>query len=290
MHFFTCLFILALLALAVPVLAMPDMPSATLNVWPGLAPGETTAEPGHFQAGQPADKRLLVEVTRPQLLVFPAPGKGLHPTILVCPGGGYYVMAVDVEGYEITHWLNSLGYTAVMLQYRVPSKRVGALQDGQRALSLLRARAGEFGIDPKHLGVLGFSAGGHLCARLAAQGANRAYTALDAIDRQSCRPDFAALIYPAYLLDKETGLPVPEVLPHAGMPPVFLTQTQDDGFLDAPVYATALEAAGVPTKCAIYFAGGHGYGLRLPATAPAHQWAGEAAQWLQKVTGSRRRF
>ena len=107
---------------------------------------------------------------------------------------------------------------------------------------------------------------------------------MDAADKVSCRPDFALLIYPAYLMDKATGQPAPEVTPHAGMPPMFLMQTEDDPYLCAPAYAAALEKAGVPTHCVTYKTGGHGYGLRLPADQPAHAWPAEAAAWLQQIT------
>lgn len=248
--------------------AAPITAPLTLDVWPGLAPGETTRLPGTVATSGGVTR--LSDITQPQLLLFPASGKGPHPAVMVCPGGGYAMLAMDLEGTEIAHWLNGLGFTVAVLQYRVPDKREGAFQDGQQALSLLRSRAKELGIDPHHLGVLGFSAGGHLCARLAC-----------ATGPRPARPDFAALIYPAYLLDA-SGLPAPEVKPHAGMPPLFLTQTQDDPYLDAPAYATALQDAGVSTTTAFYAHGGHGYGLRLPADKPAHAWASEAADWLKK--------
>ena len=196
----------------------PATPSRTLDVWPGLAPGEQTQQTGTATPGGGITR--LSDVTRPQLLLFPALGRGPHPAVMVCPGGGYSILAIDLEGTEIAQWLNGLGFTAAVLYYRVPNKRDGAFQDGQRALSLLRSRATEFGIDPHRLGVLGFSAGGHLSARLACGYGTRSYTPIDAADKASPRPDFAALIYPAYLLDP-TGVPAPEVRPHAGMPPPF---------------------------------------------------------------------
>ena len=166
--------------------------------------------------------------------------------------------------------MNGLGFTAAVLDYRVPNKRDSAYEDACQALSLLRTSAQGLGIDPHHLGVLGFSTGGHLAARLAANA------------KGDARPDFAVLVYPAYLIDKATGSPAPEVRPHSGMPPVFLTQTRDDPYLDAPAYASALQAVGVSAKSAIYDTGGHGYGLRLPRTQAAHAWPGEAAAWLKQ--------
>ena len=253
---------------AAPPEAAPIAAPMTIDVWPGLAPGETTRDPGKFETSGGVTR--LGDVTQPKLLLFPAAGKGPHPAVMVCPGGGYAMLAMDLEGTEVAHWLNGLGFTAAVLEYRVPGKREGAFQDGQQALTLLRSRAKELEIDPHHLGVLGFSAGGHLSARLACASGPR-----------SARPDFAALIYPAYLLDA-AGLPAPEVKPHAGMPPLFLMQTQDDQYLDAPAYATALQDVGVSTTTAFYAHGGHGYGLRLAVDKPAHAWASEAAEWLKK--------
>ena len=280
-----CLFLLSLWAL--PVFAATD--PFTLNVWPALAPGETTADTGHISPDHGGDVIRLTDITCPQLHLYRLDGKRSHPAVLVCPGGGYGILAADLEGSEIAQWLNTQGFVAAVLDYRVPNKREAAFQDIQRALSLLRSRAKEFGVDPKHLGVMGFSAGGHLSARLSTGYAVRAYTPLDAADRVSCRPDFALLVYPAYLIDKATGQPAPEVQPHAGMPPMFLVQTEDDPYLDAPAYAAALEKAGVSARCVIYKTGGHGYGLRTPADQPAHQWPTEAAAWLQQQVGKTRK-
>ncbi len=278
-----------------PVLAMTSIrgvaaPAATttvilLDVWPDLAPGETTRDVGKMEKS--GDVLRVSDVTRPQLLIFPAPGTGLHPAVMVCPGGGYSILALDLEGTEIARWLNGLGITAAVLEYRVPDKREAALGDGQRALSLLRARSQTFGIDPHRLGVLGFSAGGHLAARLSVGSPTRAYTPIDTVDRADDRPDFTLLLYPAYLLDG-AGRIAPEVKPHAGMPPTFLMQTMDDSFLDAPEYASALEAVGVPARSAFYAVGGHGYGLRAPKEKPVHEWPDEAAAWLQRLMRSAR--
>ena len=253
-----------------------------MNVWPELAPGEQTADAGRVTEDASNNVTRITDVANPQLFVYRAEGNGPHPAVLVCPGGGYQILAADKEGTEVARWLNGLGYTAAVLHYRVPDKREGAFQDGQRALSLLRTRADEFGIDLKRLGVLGFSAGGHLSARLAVGFGTHSYAPLDKIDTASCRPDFALLIYPAYLMDAATGQPAAEVKPRADMPPVFLTQTQDDSHLCAPAYADALKQVGVSAHCIVYADGGHGYGLRLPDTQPAHAWPDEAAAWLRE--------
>lgn len=279
----TLLTLIVLLGLTLPLWA--QTPPMTVDVWPGLAPGEKTASTGRVDVDTSGHVTRLTDVTRPQLLVFKPEGSHPHPAVVVCPGGGYQILATDLEGTEIAHWLNSQGFVAAVLYYRVPNKRDAAFQDVQRAMSLVRARAAEFGVDPGRVGVMGFSAGGHLAARLAAGYASRSYTPVDKADRMSCRPDFVLLIYPAYLIDKATGRPAPEVQPHLGMPPMFLVQTRDDPYLDAPAYAQALDRAKVENRCFIYDVGGHGYGLRLPPDRPAHAWPDEAAAWLREQVG-----
>ncbi len=251
-----------------------------VDVWPGLAPGETTTDPGHHNIDKNDNVDRFGDVTQPQLRIFRIEGKRTRPTVLVCPGGGYAILALNLEGTEIARWLNTLGYNAAVLTYRVPNKREGAFQDVERAMSLLRYRAKEWGIDKKRLGVLGFSAGGHLSARLSAGYAHRAYTPVDEADKESCRPDFTLLIYPAYLIDKDTGKPVPEVAPHAGMPPIFTTQSKDDPVRCADAYAAAVKEAGLPITCVMYETGGHGYGLRAGKDSPVHAWPDAAGQWL----------
>ncbi|HEY3285229.1 MAG TPA: family 43 glycosylhydrolase [Armatimonadota bacterium] len=255
-----------------------------MKVWPGLAPGEQTSEPGKGITNDQDHITRWENVTGPELFIYQPKGKGPHPAVLVCPGGGYAILATDLEGSEIAGWLNSLGYVAAVLHYRVPNKRDGAFQDAQRALSTLRARAEEWSINPKQIGVLGFSAGAHLSARLSANYSQRAYAPVDAMDQASCRPDFTVLIYPAYLADPKTAKVSPEVLPHAGMPPIFQVQTQDDPILCAPWYARALQEAAIPNRCVIYQAGGHGYGLRMGPETPLNGWPQEAAEWLWEQT------
>ncbi len=259
-----------------------------IQVWPGAAPGETTLEAGHALEDRSGDVTRITGVTSPQLFVYPLDGVANAPTVLVCPGGGYTILAADLEGTEVARWLNSLGFAAAVLHYRVPDNRAGALQDGQRALSLLRAQSSEFGIDPKRVGVLGFSAGGHLAAKLAVCGAQRNYTPVDVVDEQSCRPDFAMPIYPAYLINRDTGLPEPDVQPIAGMPPLFLAQTSDDSHFCTPAYADALRKANVPCESHVYERGGHGYGLRAAPDVPASQWPADAARWLTERCGEQK--
>jgi acetyl esterase/lipase len=186
-----------------------------LEVWPGKAPGETGSIGEEKVLEQKPGERpvkRLTNVSKPTLTIFrPAKEKDTGAAVLICPGGGYNILAWDLEGEEVASWLNSLGVTGIVLKYRVPRRPdqpkdqppPGPLQDAQRALSLVRRHAPEWGIDPKRIGILGFSAGGHLAAATAVNFDRRAYASLDAIDQISCRPDFAVLIYPGYLVPRD---------------------------------------------------------------------------------------
>lgn len=255
----------------------------TIDVWPNMAPGETTSNTGRVEPGTD-DIVRLTDVSRPQLEIFGADPHKTRPGVLICPGGGYEILAMDLEGTEVAKWLNTQGYVAAVLTYRVPGKRDAAYADIQRAMSLLRSQSPQFGINPRQLGVLGFSAGGHLAARLSTGYGAKSYAPVDSADAVSCRPDFTVLVYPAYLIDKSTGTPAPEVTPHEGMPPFFMVQTQDDPYLDIQDYSKALNQAHVETNTVVYPVGGHGYGLRAPASEAVHTWKDMAAAWLKVQT------
>jgi acetyl esterase/lipase len=182
----------------------------------------------------------------------------------------------------VAAWLNRIGVTAVLLKYRVPDNRAGAYMDAQRAIRLVREHAKDWNIDPHRVGMMGFSAGGHLTARLSTGYETRAYPQVDATDQQSCRPDFALLIYPAYLADQQGRL-TNEIVVTAQMPPTFLVHTRDDtNFVPSTVaYDAALKAAGVPVEFHLFDTGGHGYGLRPSAKAVSH-WPGLCRMWLRK--------
>jgi acetyl esterase/lipase len=240
----------------------------TIDIWPGLAPGETTAEIG--TRTQMYGRSVLIDVTRPQLTIYPLGNDKLYPTVLILPGGGY------------AEWLNSFGFAAAVLTYRIPKKRDAAFADALRAMRILRSRSAEFGIDPHALGVLGFSAGGHLAARLSSRYAYNGYALLDSIDSLSARPDFALPIYPAYLIGKD-GAPPDDVRPHKDQPPLFLMQTEDDHVYCAKDYDDAASAAGVNTRALIYEKGGHGYGLEPDPSLPVSNWPKEAEKWLKEL-------
>ena len=237
-------------------------------------------------AGKPLIR--LGNVSHPTLTIYRAPArKNTGAAILVCPGGGYNILALDLEGTEVCAWLNSIGVNAALLKYRVPKRagqdrHVAPLQDAQRAFGMLRQRAPEFGIDPRRIGVLGFSAGGHLAAALCSQPA-RTYLLVDDADRTDPRPNFSILIYPAYLTVKENGdAPPAEIKITTNTPPAFLAMTQDDPVRveNAIFYTRALQRAGVPVELHLYPKGGHGYGLRRTADTVT-TWPDRAADWMR---------
>lgn len=226
----------------------------------------------------------LTDIAAPSFTVYPAaPGPEPGPAVLVFPGGGYEILAINKSGTEAVPWLNGLGLTAIVVKYRVPRQREAAFQDGQRALRLARQHAREWSIDPKAIGVLGFSAGGHLCARLSTDFANKNIPATDAADRESARPDFCLLIYPAYLQSKTPGEIAGELPVGPDTPPTFIVQTKDDHPYVAGtiLYEKALKKAGVNVTFHLFDVGGHGYGLR-PSKHPVSEWPKLGAQWMKE--------
>ncbi len=265
-------------------------------LWPGTPPGETNVlreekdmtKPGEgLVAGQRVIR--LGNISTPTITLYRAPKeKDTGAAVVVFPGGGYNILAWDLEGTEVCDWLNSIGVNAVLLKYRVPKRpaferHAPPLQDAQRALGLVRSRAKEFGFDPARIGVLGFSAGGHLAAALSASVAQRTYPAVDAADAVSCRPDFSVLIYPAYLTLKDEGDKInPVTAVSSNTPPAFIAMTQDDAVRveTALFYSVALKQFGVPFELHIYPKGGHGYGLRRTEN-PVTAWNDRAAEWMK---------
>ncbi len=223
--------------------------------------------------------------------LYPAPrDKATGVAILVCPGGGYTNLAWDHEGEMVAEWLNRVGVTAAVLKYRVP-RRDGtprgepppqALMDAQRSLSLLRSRARELEVDPAKIGILGFSAGGHLTAWASTAYEKRAYDAIDPADKESCRPDFAVAIYPGGILKRGSTELNPEIHVSSQTPPTFIAVAGDDqGSLEGSVaYYLALKRAGVPAELHVYGSGGHGFGMRPGPKAHA-TWPARCEEWLR---------
>ena len=269
----------------------------TLPVWPGAAPGATVNSPAEADmttakdnliAGRPLVR--LGNVSAPTLTLYTPKGNNTGAAVVVFPGGGYNILAIDLEGTEVCDWLNSAGVTCVLLKYRVPNtgpypKSAAALQDAQRALGLVRQHATEWGIDPNRIGVLGFSAGGHLAAAISTHFDQRLYDPVDAADKLSCRPDFAVVVYPGYLaLADKNFAPNAEINPTANTPPTFIVQAEDDPvhIENSTVYFLQLKNAKVPAELHIYAQGGHGYGLRRTAL-PVTTWPQSVETWLHTI-------
>ena len=268
----------------------------TLPLWPDKAPGETVALPAEADTTTPKNGTTggrtvvrLGNVSTPTLQVFRAPAaKDTGAAVVVFPGGGYSILAYDLEGSEVCEWLNSIGVTGILVKYRVPVRKglpryAPPLQDAQRAIGLTRQNAKEWGIDPNRVGVLGFSAGGHLAAAASTNYEKRSYDAVDAADALSSRPDFAVLVYPAYLTVKDEGDKIsPELTITAQTPPTILIQTEDDGVRveNSVYYFLALKNAKVPAELHVYPKGGHGYGLR-PTEAVVTTWPARVEAWMK---------
>ncbi|HBO43024.1 MAG TPA: xylanase [Planctomycetaceae bacterium] len=255
----------------------------TVELWPDRPPGVATDLPENDRPSS-EDTRRITDVGRPTMTVYRASESGKpSPAVLVCPGGGYRILAYDKEGTEIAQWLNSIGITAAVLKYRVPDNRDGALQDAQRAMGLLRHRASAWNLDPNRIGVIGFSAGGHLSARLSTAYGERTYSNVDEADAKPCRPDFTLLVYPAYLHKKDRPHELTDEIVVTGKtPPALLVQTQDDRpYVDSSIaYYLALKKAGVPAELHLYASGGHGFGLR-PSKFVVSRWPTLAETWLR---------
>jgi acetyl esterase/lipase len=224
----------------------------------------------------------LTNIANPSLHVYPAPKADAPvPAVLVCPGGGYVKLAYNKEGTEVAEWLNSIGIAAAVLKYRVPGDREGALEDVQRAMGLLRFHGARWNVDPGRIGVLGFSAGGHLAARLSTTNESRVYEGIDDADGTSCRPDFTVLIYPAYIARKDYKV-ASKIAVNVKTPPAFILQTQDDThYINSSIaYYIALKDAGIPAELHVYPIGGHGYGMR-PSSDAVSGWPALCARWLK---------
>ncbi|MFR9649801.1 MAG: alpha/beta hydrolase [Rikenellaceae bacterium] len=207
-------------------------------------------------------------------------------TVVVCPGGGYNIISLNTEGTEICEYLTHYGFNAVLLKYRVPRRpgreiHEAPLEDVQRAISYLRAKAEELEIDGDAIGVIGFSAGGHLAVMCSTS--DRSYQPLDEVDNYSCRPAFSILLYPAYLKGEGFSL-APNVKVSSDTPPTFISQSQNDkNCVDGAIfYYYALKEAGVPATMHIYPDGGHGYGLRKTG-ASSDGWERRLVEWLETL-------
>jgi acetyl esterase/lipase len=283
---------------AAPTGWQPSPGHTQIPIWPGAppnaqpVPGPETHTPG-----------AVTNVTRPTMTVYGATGKNTGAAAVVMPGGGFQMLAIDLEGTEICDWLTSSGITCVLLKYRVPSApyvwqcdcrphnrsiSTPSLEDAQRTLRLVRAHAAEWRIDPHRVGVIGFSAGGYLVAEVSTHFRSRLYAPVDAADQQSARPDFAIALYPGHLALAENSIALnPEIKSHitAQTPPTFLLQNEDDhvdSVEDALSYYMGLKKANVPVELHSYAQGGHAFGLR-PTKLPVSAWPQLVEKWLGTI-------
>lgn len=282
----------ALLASDLAAVSVADQPESppVVRLWPGKAPGEK-GDIGPEKIAPPKDEpkpiTRITNVTEPTITVFkPSAEKDTGAAVLICPGGGYNILAFNHEGEDVARWLNAHGVTGVLLKYRVPRraglpKHLAPLQDAQRAMSLVRARADQWKIDPKRIGILGFSAGGHLAATASCNFDQRQYEPIDEIDRQSCRPDFAVLIYPAYLLEKDSL--APEIRISKENPPTLFIHAADDRLSPENSIAMflALRQQGVSAELHVYGSGGHGFGMHENGQ-PVNRWPDRAIDWMKQ--------
>lgn len=297
--------VLALGSLSAQTAAWKPSPGHTqLPIWPGAIPDArpvagpetaTTTGKDSLVAGRPWV--AIDNVSLPTITVYAPKENNTGAAVVVFPGGGYQILAIDLEGTEVCDWLTSRGITCVLLKYRVPAPRSSpywgafpqspmALEDAQRTLGLVRLHAAEWHIDPHRIGVLGFSAGGHLVAAISTHFEHRLYPAVDAADKQSCRPDFAVALYPGHLsIDKQEFALNPNVPVTRLTPPTFLLQNEDDhvdNVNDSLVYYIALKNAGVPVEMHLYAQGGHAFGLR-PTKFPATRWPQLVETWMRAI-------
>lgn len=262
-------------------------------LFPNGAPGETRKMKqvddysGNKVAGCPVLR--ISDVSEPTLTFYPAPAnENTGATIIVNPGGGYNILAYNLEGTEICKRFNSFGVNCVLVKYRVPrregmEKHEAPLQDLQRAIAYTRSHADEWGIDPNRIGVMGFSAGAHLSAMASTAYGEHTYPKIDSNDEVSLRPDFCILIYPAYLSGENFSIS-PELKVNANTPPTIFIQTQDDkSYIDSSLfYYYALKEANVPVAMHLYPSGGHGYGLRNTGHT-VNEWPHRVISWMRDM-------
>lgn len=279
----------------------PSPGHTQIPIWPGKVPdAQSLAGPEYSQTvgKEPPFAVVAGKVSRPTMTVYSPQGKNTGAAVVVFPGGGYWVLYMDLEGTEVCDWLTSKGITCVLLKYRVPGEHLSprsgayprspiALEDAQRTMGLVRLHAAEWHIDPHKIGVLGFSAGGHLVAAISTHFWKRLYPPIDAADKESCRPDFAVALYPGHMLENTSkDFELNPYVPVTNQtPPTFIVQAEDDPVdpvQNSLVYYMALRKAGVPVELHLYAHGGHGFGLRR-TKFPITGWPQLAETWLGHI-------
>ncbi|WP_319502156.1 alpha/beta hydrolase [uncultured Draconibacterium sp.] len=278
-----------------------------IDLWNGKAPGATQSDEFKQNVDTTAGWVDKHSIDNSDLYFYPAPAeKATGTTVVICPGGGYSGLAIRHEGLQVAQWFNSVGITAFVLTYRQPDdaimedKSIGPLQDGQRAIRLVRRHAKEWGINPEKIGIMGFSAGGHVASTISTHYNEKVYTPVDSI---SARPDFSLLIYPVISMDSTIthwgsrvnllgNNPSPEQVTHfsnelqvnAQTPPAFVVHSLDDDVVpvqNSIEYALAMKKHHVPCELHIYESGGHGYGM-APGRSTQSMWPEACCKWLNQ--------
>ena len=290
-------FLLVGLLTAIP---SPGAEPLVVDLWPGKTPGDIGINGQEtsriHQSPLVGPTRLVTNVSKPTITVYrPSGDKNTGTAMVICPGGGYWDLYWELEGEEVAAWLNTQGMTGIILKYRCPRRPgeasaeppPGPLQDAQRAISLVRSRAVEWRINPNRIGIVGFSAGGHLSLATATGFTRRRYEPIDAVDTVSCRPDFAVACYPGYLKARDKDQLRPAICVPAGTPPIFMAHASDDnesygGSLseNSVLMYLALKRAGVPTELHVYATGDHDFGVRQNDKLPS-SWTQLCINWLR---------
>lgn len=279
-----------LLSLSLFTVGLHGSEPLILRLWPQGAPekpGVAIGPEKRMEPKNPADVLRVTDVSDPTITVF-RPEKPNGTAVVVCPGGGYKILAIEHEGTQVCEWLNTLGVTAVLLKYRVPVRDATPgfepLQDAQRAMGMVRQHASEWGIHPRRIGILGFSAGGHLAVMAALHPNERTYPMDPGLDAGDATPDFVIPVYPAYLVAPENAfqlLPTVTVTPSA--PPACLVHAHDDKGATSSSASVLLyleyKKLGIPAEVHVYHSGGHGFGMRK-GSKPVAEWPQRVGEWL----------
>jgi acetyl esterase/lipase len=282
----------------------PSPGHTQVPIWPGRVPDAQAVERAEVSGtvvDSTGSERLVGgrpwvyvdRVSQPTMTVYSPAGRNTSAAVVVFPGGGYNILAIDLEGTEACDWLTSRGITCVLLKYRVPCVKTGpyrdcrtALEDAQRTVGLVRFHAARWHIDPHRIGVLGFSAGGHMVAAISTHFEKSLYPPVDAADTASCRPDFAVALYPGHLAVPERSFALnPDIQVTSGTPPTFLLQAEDDPIdpvENSLVYHAALRKAGVSAELHLFVKGGHAFGLRR-TSSPITGWPQLVEKWLGTI-------
>lgn len=267
-----------------------------VDLWPGKPPGETKELPPEVDTWKDTDSLVgdrkiqkITNVSKPTLAIYrPAKDVDTGAAVIIAPGGGYQILAYDHEGTEAAEFLAKHGVTGIVLKYRVPARDpknrgAAALQDCQRAVRVVRSNASEWGIDPKRIGLLGFSAGGGASGTLSVSFSESHYPPVDKIDETPARPNFAMLLYPGGLVQKDNSKLNDNIKPTKETPPMFLVHAYDDGVdvRNSILLASEMKAVGVPCELHVYATGGHGYGMRKTGH-PINEWPTRCVEWMTK--------